>query len=117
MQKRFIALAVLFGLGVSAARAQEINTEQVIKFFRKKNNVPPATQVTVTGIKDSVIKGAKEGTLVVGPPQAKQVPFTVSSDGKYAIFAEAVDLTVDPSKAVMAKIKLDDAACRGPKDA
>jgi protein-disulfide isomerase len=117
MQKRLIALAVVFGIGASAALAQEVNTEQLIKFFRKKNNIAPSAQVTVSGLKDSVIKGAKEGVLEVGPPQAKKVPFTVSSDGKYAIFAESVDLTVDPSKAVMAKIKLDDAACTGPKDA
>ena len=117
MQKRLTALAIALGLGASAALAQDSNTEQLIKFFRKKNNVPPAATVTVTGLKDSVIKGAKEGVLVVGPPQAKQVPFTISSDGKYAIFADAVDLSVDPSKAVMAKIKFDDAACRGPKDA
>jgi len=117
MQKRLTALAIALGLGASAALAQDINTEQLIKFFRKKNNVPPAAAVTVTGVKDSVIKGAKEGVLVVGPPQAKQVPFTLSSDGKYAIFGDSVDLSVDPSKAVMAKIKLDEASCQGPKDA
>jgi len=117
MQKRLTALAIALGLGASAALAQDINNEQLIKFFRKKNNIPPAATVTVTGLKDSAIKGAKEGTLVVGPPQAKQVPFTVSGDGKFAIFADVVDLSVDPSKAVMAKIKFDDAACRGPKDA
>jgi protein-disulfide isomerase len=117
MHKRLIALAVVFGLGASAALAQDANTEQLIKFFRKKNNVPPSAQVTVMGLKDSVIKGAKEGKLAVGGPQAKIVPFTMSSDGKYAIFSETVDVTVDPSKAVMEKIKMDSAVCRGPKDA
>jgi protein-disulfide isomerase len=117
MQKRLIALAVVLGLGASAALAQDASTEQLIKFFRKKNNIPPSAQVTVSGLKDSVIKGAKEGVLDVGPPQPKRVPFTLSSDGKYALFGDTVDLTVDPSKAVMAKIKLDGVACRGPKDA
>ena len=117
MRTRLAMLAVVLGFAGSAL-AQDLNTEQIIKYYRKKNNVPPIQQVTVSGVKDSPIKGAKEGVLDVGtPPQVKKVPFTASADGKYVLFAETSDITVDPSKAVMAKIKLDGAACRGPKDA
>src|SRR5262245_49322050 len=117
MQKRLIALAVVFGLGASAALAQELNTDQIIKYYRKKNNVAPTTPVVVMKVKDSSIKGAKEGTLNIGAPQAKAVPFIASADGKWAVFGEVVDVTVDPSKAVMSKINLSEATCRGPKDA
>jgi protein-disulfide isomerase len=118
MRTRLAMLAVLAALATGHALAQELNTDQLIKYYRKKNNVPPAQQVSVSGLKESPIKGAREGVLEVGTaPQVKKVPFTASPDGKYVVFAEAVDITVDPSKAVMAKIKLDGAACLGPEDA
>jgi protein-disulfide isomerase len=111
-------LAVVLGFTAGSALAQNLNTDQIIKYYRKKNNVPPAQQVSASGLKDSPIKGAKEGVLEVGTaPQVRKVPFTASPDGRYVIFAEVSDITVDPSKAVMQKIKLDGAACRGPKDA
>ena len=101
-----------------SALAQSLNTDQIVKYYRKKNNVPPAQAINVTGLKDSPIKGAKEGTLEIGTaPQVRKIPFTTSPDGKYVIFAEVSDVTVDPSKAVMGKIKLDGAACRGPNNA
>ncbi len=118
MRTRLSLLAVVFGFVASSALAQSLNSDQLIKYYRKKNNVPPAQNVAVSDVKDSPIKGAKEGVLEVGTaPQVKKVPFTASPDGKYVIFAEVNDITVDPSKAVMQKIKLDGAACRGPKDA
>jgi protein-disulfide isomerase len=111
-------LAVVLGLTAGHALAQSLNTDQIVKYYRKKNNVPPAQAITVSGVKDSPIKGAKEGTLEVGTaPQVRKVAFTASPDGKYVIFADVNDVTVDPSKAVMEKIKLEGAACRGPKDA
>jgi protein-disulfide isomerase len=118
MRTRLVLLAVVLGFVAGSALASDLNTDQILKYFRKKNNVPPAQQVTISGVKDSPIKGAKEGVLQIGtPPQAKSVPFTASPDGRYVIFAEVNDVTIDPSKAVMDKIKLEGAACRGPKDA
>jgi protein-disulfide isomerase len=118
MRMRLVLLAVVLGFTAGSALAQNLNTDQIIKYYRKKNNVPPSQAVAVSGVKDSPIKGAKEGTLEVGTaPQVRKVPFTTSPDGKYVIFAEVSDVTVDPSKAVMEKIKLDGAACKGPKDA
>jgi protein-disulfide isomerase len=92
--------------------------EQLIKYYRKKANVPPAQKVTMTGLKDSTIKGMKEGTLEIGDgPGAKKVPFTVSADGRYAVFAAVEDVTADPSKAVMAKINLKGFPSKGPANA
>jgi protein-disulfide isomerase len=118
MRTRLAVCGVVLGLSAGHALAQSLNTDPIVKYYRKKNNVPPAQQVTVTGLKDSAIKGAKEGTLEVGTaPQVRKVPFTASPDGRYVVFGATDDITVDPSKAVMAKIKTEGAACRGPKDA
>src|SRR5262245_8135629 len=117
MLTRLTMLAVVFGFAASPALAQDLNTDQIVKYYRQKNNVPPTAQISVSNVKDSPIKGAKEGVLEVAGPQTRRVPFTASPDGKYVLFAELTDVTVDPSKAVMEKIKLDGAACRGPKDA
>src|SRR5579884_969484 len=48
---------------------------------------------------------------------APERPFYVSRDGRYLLRGEAVDLTVDPLKQVMSKIKLDGVPSRGPADA
>ena len=116
MRTCLVLLGVALGLTAGSALAQSLNTDQIVKYYRKKNNVPPAQAINVTGLKDSPIKGAKEGTLEIGTaPQVQEDPFTTSPDGKYVIFAEVSDVTVDPSKAVMGKIKLDGAACKGPE--
>lgn len=118
MRVRSFVVVTAVLAGVVAALAADPDTEKLVKYYRKKKNVPPAQQVTVTGIKDSAIKGAKEGTLQVGtPPQVRTEAFVMSEDGRYVIFAAAEDITVDPSKAVMAKINLKDEPFRGPKDA
>lgn len=109
-----IALAAI----ASSAIAQTVDNDRIIKYYRKKMNVPPTAQVAVTGVKDSVIKGAKEGTLAVGnPPQVQNVTFIASTDGRYVVFGAVEDVTIDPSKAVMAKIKTDGVPFKGPKDA
>jgi protein-disulfide isomerase len=88
--------------------------EQLIKYFRKKANVPPAQEVKVSGLKDSAVKGLKEGTLDVG---GRKVPFVMSADGKYAVFAALEDVTSDPSKAVMEKISLKGEPFKGGANA
>ena len=98
------------GSAVMAAAADE----QLIKYFRKKANVPPAQEVKVSGVKDSAVKGLKEGTLDVG---GRKVPFVMSADGRYAVFASLEDVTSDPSKAVMEKISLKGEPFKGGANA
>jgi protein-disulfide isomerase len=118
MRTRFAVVTVLLGVLASYALAQTPDNDKLIKYYRKKNNVPPAQAVAVTDLKDSPIKGAKQGVLQVGTaPQVRSVPFTMSPDGRYVIFAAADDITVDPSKAVMGKINIKDEPFRGNKDA
>ncbi len=113
-------LASVLALGWLAlpVRAAGPDNDQIIKYYRKKANVPPAQKVAVTNVKDSAIKGAKDGTLEIGDaPNTKKVNFTTSADGHYVIFGDTEDVTVDPSKAVMAKINLKGEPSRGPANA
>jgi protein-disulfide isomerase len=88
---------------VHGARAADQDT--LIKYYRKKNNIAPSETVAVKDLKDSPIKGAKQGVLEIGvAPRARQVVFTASPDFHYVIFEDIDDVTVDPSKAVMDKI-------------
>jgi protein-disulfide isomerase len=60
------------------------------------------------------VKGLKEGTLEVG---GRKVPFVMSADGRYAVFAGLEDVTSDPSKAVMEKISLKGEPFKGGANA
>ena len=118
MHRRGILFSVVALLAAATLYAATADTETLIRYYRKKANVPAVQKVAVTGLKDSAIKGMKEGTLEIGEgPATRKIPLVVSADGKYAIFGGIEDVTVDPSKAIMAKIKLDGYPSKGPKDA
>ncbi|MCC6764770.1 MAG: DsbA family protein [Deltaproteobacteria bacterium] len=114
---RFALAGLLVVASASVALAQ--SEDALIKYFRKKNNLPPTAAVTVQGLKDSAnFKGSKEGTLnIAGPQGNKALNFIASPDLKYVVVGEVVDTTVDPSKAVMAKINLQGEPFKGAKDA
>ena len=116
---RRIGVLVLGGLLAVVATASADSSEQLIKYYRKKNNLPPAQKVTLTGLKDSTsIKGAKEGTLEIGDGAAAQkVSVIASSDLKFVVFGQIEDVTVDPSKAVMDKIALKGEPSKGGANA
>jgi protein-disulfide isomerase len=115
---RLAAALLVVGTVARFAHA-DAGEDQLTKYYRKKNNIPPQLKLAVQGLKDSTsIKGAKEGTILVGEgAAAKPVTFVASSDLKMVVFGDIVDTSVDPSKAVMAKINLKDEPCNGPKDA
>jgi protein-disulfide isomerase len=93
--------------------------DQLVKYYRKKNNVPPALKVAVQGVKDSTnFKGSKEGTIVIGEgAAAKSQSFVASADLKFVVFGDITDTSIDPAKAVMSKMNLKDEPFKGPKDA
>jgi protein-disulfide isomerase len=109
-------LAVVFASGPAFADAAE---DQLVKYYRKKNNVPPAAKLAVQDVKDSAsFKGSKQGKLVIGEgPSAKTIEFVASPDLKFVVFGDVLDTSVDPAKAVMAKINLKDEPFEGAKDA
>jgi protein-disulfide isomerase len=103
--RRLSAAAGLAAFLATPALAQD--TEAIAKYFRKKSNTPPNATVTVKDVKDSPIKGAKQGTIeVANGPQVRAVTFVMSSDGRYVVFGETEDITVDPFKKVAEKINL-----------
>ncbi len=119
---RFAAQCVLACLAVAVTGGlvhADTPEETLAKYYRKKNNIPAQAKVAVQGLKDSTnFKGSKEGTLVIGEgPGAKTVGFVASPDLKWVVFGDLVDTTVDPSKAIMAKINLKDEPLIGAKDA
>jgi protein-disulfide isomerase len=116
LSSQLVLAGVLACAGLATAAAD--GNEQLIKYYRKKQNVPTAQKVTVTGLHDSTIKGAKEGTLEVGEgPAAQKVSFIASPDLRYAVFGTVEDVSVDPSKAVMQKISLKGEPAKGPATA
>lgn len=114
---RFALAGLLVMTSASLALAQ--SEDALIKYFRKKNNIPPAATVTVTGLKDSTsFKGSKEGTLNVSGPQGnKATTFVASPDLKFVVLGDILDTSVDPAKAVMAKINVAGEPFKGAKDA
>jgi protein-disulfide isomerase len=117
LASRFALAGLLVMTSVSLASAQ--SEDALIKYFRKKNNLPPTATVTVQGLKDSAnFKGSKEGTLnIAGPQGNKAVQFVASPDLKYVVVGEVLDTSIDPAKAVMAKINVAGEPFKGAKDA
>ena len=75
-----LGLLVVPGL-LLASGAGAADQDTLVKYYRKKNNVPPTETVTVKDVKDSPIKGAKQGVLEVGTaPRSRSVAFTSSPD-------------------------------------
>lgn len=119
---RMAARIALAGIAVMASTTlvfADAGEDALIKYFRKKNNLPPTATVTVQGMKDSTtIKGAKEGTLnIAGPQGNKATTFVASTDLKYVVVGEILDTSVDPAKAVMSKIDVKGEPFSGAKDA
>src|SRR5437667_12590762 len=105
------ALLAAVGCGSAPAPApsESTNTDQLVKYYRKKNNLPPSAKLAVTGLHDSGIKGAREGTLEIGEGAgAQKITFVTSPDGHFVAFGTVEDVTVDPAKAIMAKLDLKD---------
>lgn len=110
----FLRIAAAASLLAFVGTARADDNETLVKYYRKKNNLPPSAAITVSDVKDSTIKGAKQGTLNVG---GQKVGFVASPDLRYVVFGELDDVTIDPSKAVMDKISLAGEPFKGGKDA
>jgi protein-disulfide isomerase len=99
------------------AASDESVSGHVVEYFQKTVTTP-GLNFKVTKLEDSEVPGWRKGNLEVSLGQQTQnIAFYVSRDGKYLFRGDAVDLSVDPLKQVMSKIKLDDQPERGPKDA
>ncbi len=114
-----LSLACLVLAGTAGFVRADTPEETLAKYYRKKNNVPAQAKVTVQGLKDSTnFKGSKEGNIVIGEgPGAKSQGFVASNDLKWVVFGDITDTSVDPAKAIMAKMSLKDEPFSGAKDA
>jgi protein-disulfide isomerase len=105
------------GQGAAPAADDATVSKRVVEYFQKSVTTP-GLQFKVTKLEDSDIPGWRRGTLQASlGEQSQDVAFYVSRDAHYMLRGDAVDLTVDPLKQVMNKIKLEGAPMRGPKDA
>src|SRR5581483_3272513 len=101
----------------AAPASDAVIGQRVVDYFQKTVTTP-GLSFKVGQLADAEIPGWRKGTLEVAlGDQHQSVPFYVSRDGRYLLRGEAVDLTVDPLKQVMSKIKLDGVPSRGPADA
>src|SRR5436190_19484155 len=74
----------------AATPSESTNTEQLVKYYRKKNNLPPGAKLVVTGLHDSSITGAKDATLEIGGGAAAQkVLVAALADGRWVGFGGA----------------------------
>lgn len=105
------------GTGGGPAASDDSISQRVVDYFQKTVTTP-GLNFKVAKIEDADVPGWRKGNLEVSLGQQTQnVGFYVSKDGHYLFRGDAIDLTVDPLKQVMNKIKLDGEPSRGPKDA
>jgi len=109
-----LAAVTCAGWLANAAAADDDVSKKLVDYYRRKANVPPSAPVEVKDLQESKIKGAKSGTLNVA---GRSVTFVMSEDGKYVVFGEIEDLSVDPFKKVMEKISLKGEPGKGPANA
>jgi protein-disulfide isomerase len=112
------ALLAIVAVQATAAMADDATNQKIIDYYRRKNNVPPGVEATITNVTDAKIPGAKMATLKLSQgTQAQEVTILMSPDGKYVVFGEIEDVSADPFKAIAAKINTKDKPVKGAKDA
>jgi len=99
---------------VPARAADDETTKKLVEYYRRKANVPPTVQIEVKNVEPAKIKGAKSGTMVAG---GRSINFLISDDGRYAMFGDLEDLTVDPFKKVAEKISVKGLPAKGGANA
>jgi protein-disulfide isomerase len=114
-----IAMGLLTLLGcltwaMPARAADDEATKKLVEYYRRKANVPPTVQIEVKNVEPAKIKGAKSGTMVAG---GRSINFLLSDDGRYAIFGDLEDLTVDPFKKIAEKINVKGLPAKGGANA
>jgi protein-disulfide isomerase len=90
----------------------------IVDYYRRKQNLPPDINATITNVHDAPIPGTKAATIELSRGTQKQeVGILMSADGRYVVFGEVEDVTTDPFAEIVKKITLKDQPTRGPQDA
>jgi protein-disulfide isomerase len=103
-----------------AAGADKNKIGELIKrYYINSGQIPPDVNMAVTELKPSEVTGLNEGTLQLSRgAQSQDVPFLITTDGRWFLRADPVDLTVDPVQDVIGKIDTGtDNPRLGPTDA
>jgi protein-disulfide isomerase len=111
-----IGLAAL--IAPLAVNAQDADGKRLADYYRRKSNLPPEVEITVSAVGDSKIPGAKSATLELQRGgQTQKVDVLMSPDGRYVVFGDVEDVTADPFAEVAKKINLKDTPSKGPDNA
>ena len=119
MSFRFLSMTLgALALAFSATTASaQLGNEELVKYYKKKAQLAPTVVVEVTNVSESPL-GGEQGLLTIGSGARKsKVAFLRSADGRYVVFGDVEDITVNPAAKVMAKINLEDLEWKGPDDA
>src|SRR4030095_16699853 len=116
--RAILCLAALAPAATTLPAGADEGQDKLINYYRKKANIAPSLPITVKDVKDSPIPGAKQGVLQIGaPPRSQDITFVSSADGRYVVFGDIDDTSIDPSKAIMQKIDPPDKPFKGTADA
>lgn len=102
----------------SAAKSRVPSPEAIAAHARKNFSLSPLWKVRVSPLKPGAVEGFLAGTLTIEAPQGKQdQPIFVSEDGRWYFMGAPNDLSVDPDREHLSKMKLTGVPAVGPKNA
>lgn len=108
--------AVFFALQTTAKVAP--SPEAVAEHARKNFGLSPLWKVSISPLKPGAVAGFLSGTMSIEAPQGKQEqPIFVSADGRWYFVGSPHDLSVDPDRETLSKMKLRGVPSSGPDDA
>src|SRR5262245_51055225 len=110
-----VAVLLVVVTGVAAPAAAAMDSDRLIKYYRSKASLPPTQKIVVTDVKRSALNPKlEEGTLEIGEePGLRKTSFVASEDGRYVVFGDVEDISLDPMKATMSKIDLGGFPAKG----
>jgi protein-disulfide isomerase len=111
-------LTALLWTATSTLADDQDMTGRIVDYYRRKQNLQPDIEVTITNVHDAQIPGTKAAIIVLSRGTQKQeVGILMSADGRYVVFGEVEDVTTDPFAEIAKKITIKDQPSRGPQDA
>jgi protein-disulfide isomerase len=92
--------------------------QRVQEYFKKTVTLPEGIEMKLIDVAAAKIPGLLTANLQLSKgAQTQNVPLVLSRDGRYFVQGKLIDLTVDPEKAIMEKIALQNAPMRGNPNA
>lgn len=94
----FIAIVSLFTFNIDlrSETISDAESKRLITFLQRRfaSNLPPGSEIKVSGYEESKAKGFKKGLFSINTGRGSaDIPFLISEDNKYIVLGDAVDLT------------------------